>query len=186
MALTQHELTLEEFLKLPDEAPALEYFDGVVTQKMTPLGHHSRLQLKLGAWIDDFAVPRRLAMAFMEQRIVAGTASPVPDIAVYRGERIPRDATGVIRNEVFPPADLAIEILSPGQRMAQLTRKCAWYITQGASLVLLIDPHTRTVRVFAPGQPTRTLRGADVIDLAPVVPGLQLPVQTLFDWLVVR
>jgi hypothetical protein len=34
MAIVHTCLTLEEFLKLPDEKPPLEYLDGVVTQKM--------------------------------------------------------------------------------------------------------------------------------------------------------
>ncbi len=44
MAVTQRRMTLEEFLALPEEKPALEYEDGVVTQKMPPQGKHASLQ----------------------------------------------------------------------------------------------------------------------------------------------
>lgn len=47
MATVQTGLTLEEFLKLPEEKPALEYLDGVVTRKMAPTGPHGELQAEL-------------------------------------------------------------------------------------------------------------------------------------------
>ena len=34
-----------------------------------------------------------------------------------------------------------------------------------------------------PGEPPALLRGADVIDFAPVLPGLRLSIQALFGWL---
>ena len=43
MAPTE-QLTLDEFLLLPEERPALEYERGVITQKMAPLGWHGLLQ----------------------------------------------------------------------------------------------------------------------------------------------
>ncbi len=36
-------IALAEFLALPEEEPALEYLDGVVTQKMSPKGRHGTL-----------------------------------------------------------------------------------------------------------------------------------------------
>ncbi len=45
MAIVQTGLTLDEFLKLPEEKPHLEYLDGVVTQKMAAKGPHGTLHL---------------------------------------------------------------------------------------------------------------------------------------------
>ena len=44
MVMTLQGLTLEQFLTLPEQQPALEYFQGRVTQKGAPLGEHSALQ----------------------------------------------------------------------------------------------------------------------------------------------
>ena len=38
MAIVQTGLTLDEFLKWPEEKPAFEFVDGVVTRKMSPKG----------------------------------------------------------------------------------------------------------------------------------------------------
>jgi Uma2 family endonuclease len=64
MALTGRRLTLDEFLELPEESPALEYLDGVVAPKVSPKAYHGSTQ---GAFLEKFnpyARPRRLARAF--------------------------------------------------------------------------------------------------------------------------
>jgi Uma2 family endonuclease len=84
MAITERKMTLEEFLQLPEEEPALEYDDGVVTQKVSPQGKHGRLQMQLGMRLALFSEPRKLAMVFTELRTTFGGASPVPDTAGHR------------------------------------------------------------------------------------------------------
>ena len=53
MAIARQGLTLEEFLALPEEKPALEYHDGTVTQKVTPKPEHSGLQGELVIYLDQ-------------------------------------------------------------------------------------------------------------------------------------
>ena len=47
MATTNKTVTLQEFLRLPEKKPALEFEDGRITQKVSPGGKHSRLQYSL-------------------------------------------------------------------------------------------------------------------------------------------
>src|SRR5438477_9938015 len=86
MAVTQRRLTLEEFLELPEEEPALEYFEGRITQKVPPKLRHSALQFEVAKLIDSFARPLGLARAFPELRTTYtdADASLVPDVAVFR------------------------------------------------------------------------------------------------------
>jgi Uma2 family endonuclease len=125
-----HTLTLEEFLALPEEEPALEYFEGEVTQKVSPLGPHGRLQFKLSEFIGASAEPRKLAMVFTEIRGTFAGASRVPDIGVYRWERIPRTEDGRIADYFLTPPDIAIEIISPSQAWSELAKKCRWYVAR--------------------------------------------------------
>ena len=70
-------MTLDEFLALPEEEPALEFGpDGRVTQKVSPKGKHSTLQGEFIELINGFARARRLALAFPELRTVFGAWSP--------------------------------------------------------------------------------------------------------------
>ena len=180
MAIVQRGLTLYEFLRLPEEKPALEFEDGVVTQKVSPKNRHSRLQGRLLTVINAFAEPRELAVAFPELRVTWAGVSRVPDVAVIRWDRLPLDDADELTEEFFGPPDIAVEIRSPEQSLRYLIDRCTWYVEHEVELALLVDPLDRSVRAFSPGQPPRRLAGADLIDFAPVVPGLTLSVDALF------
>jgi Uma2 family endonuclease len=187
MAITRQGLTLEDFLRLPEQKPALEYeADGTVTQKVAPQGYHSRIQTKLSAWLNDHAEPDELAMAFSELRTTYAGASYVPDVAVYRWERIPWDANGKIPKVFLLPPDAAIEIRSPEQSRSSQVRRCEWYVAHGVEIALLVEPEHETVRVFRPGATPALLQAADQIDFGPILPDLQLGVDELFGWLRMR
>jgi Uma2 family endonuclease len=182
MAITQR-MTLEAFLELPEEKPALELIDGVVVQKVAPQWEHSLLQPSLAELINRFARPRRLAVATTELRATYGRDSLVPDLAVYRWDRIPRNEQGDVVSEPPETADIAVEIVSPSQRVRDLVDKCRRYLANGTSIALVVDPETRVVvRLGADGR-AQTLRGDDRIDLDLVLPGFRLTVREVFGTL---
>ena len=51
MAVTPQRMTLADFLRLPEENPALELRQGVVSQKMPPSGPHGSIQMGFGAQV---------------------------------------------------------------------------------------------------------------------------------------
>ena len=180
MAITERRMTLEEFLRLPEEEPPLEYLDGKVTQKVSPQGKHGTLEGELTALFNGYAKSRRLARAFPELRTSYGGGSPVPDIAVYRWDRVPLDPDGTVGNVFREPPDIAIEIVSSEQSVPKLVEKCEWYVGHGVAIVLLVQPYGEWMRLFRPGAEPRVLRGADRIDLDAVLPGFELTVEQLF------
>jgi Uma2 family endonuclease len=127
MVATAQNLTLEEFLELPETEPASEFIDGQVSQKPMPQGKHSRLQLKLCNVITLAVEEPKIAGVFPELRCTFGGATIVPDVAIVRWDRIPRDASGQVANRFKIHPDWAIEILSPDQAK----RKC-WAICSTA------------------------------------------------------
>lgn len=69
-------MTLQEFLELPEEKPALKFEpDGTVAQKMSPRAPHRTLQFRLAAMLNAFAEARQLAFAFPELRTIFGGAA---------------------------------------------------------------------------------------------------------------
>jgi Uma2 family endonuclease len=185
MTITQRRMTIEEFLELPEREPALEYQEGRIIQKVPPKGRHSALQCEAAELLNRFGRPEKVARAFTELRATFGGASLVPDVAVYRWERIPRDSAGRVADDFREPPDIAVEIVSPKQGVNGLVRRCLWFIEQGTQISLLVDPADESVLLFRPGQATVALRGADRIDLDAVLPGFELTVQQLFDALLV-
>ncbi|MDJ0732830.1 MAG: Uma2 family endonuclease [Nostocaceae cyanobacterium] len=108
-------LSLAEFLKLPETKPTREYIDDKIYQKSMPQGKHSIIQTELPSAINQVGKSRKLALALTELRCTFAGRSLVPDISVFEWSRIPIDADGEIANrfESFP--DWTIEILSPDQ-----------------------------------------------------------------------
>ena len=174
MAITGWPLTLEQFLALPEAKPAVEYGCGELIQKISPTSEHSKLQNRLDVCITVYAEPRRLGRMLPELRVNIGGASRVPDLAFYREGRVP--AGGYATSA----PDLAIEIASPGQSREDLAKKCAWYVEQGSTLALLVDPDDLSITAFSAGQ-MQTVRGADLLPLQTVLPGLEVNVDEVFS-----
>jgi Uma2 family endonuclease len=186
MAIKQRRMTLEEFLELPEEKPSLEFEDGVVTQKVPPQAKHGVLQSSLCEMINLVTRRRKIALAIPELRTTYARYSRVPDVAVYTWERIPRDPDGRIADDFRHPPDIAIEIISPRQRVSSLIEKCTWYIDHGVKVALIVDPNDDSVRRFRPGEDPVTLQRADLLDLSDAVPGLSFSVGEIFDRLLLE
>ena len=177
-------MTLDEFLALPEEEPALEYADGVVTQKVAPQGQHVLLQLNFANRVNAFTAPQKLALALPELRATYAGLSRVPDVAIYLWNRIPRSPNGRIANRFTEQPDVAVEIVSPGQTATELVSKCIWYVKNGVQIALIADPGNDTVLRFRPDALPDVLTGDDRIDLDEVLPGFELTVNQLFGSLV--
>ena len=180
MTITGRRLTLDEFLRLPEEKPALELVDGEVTRKVSPKTVHSVLQYEGCAQVNRFALPRKLARAFPEHRSTYAGASTVPDVAVFVWGRLPRDAAGRWIDDVDYPPDVAIEILSPGQAIGDLEERCRWYVANGVRVAIFVEPRRRRARAYRPGVETSVVTGRGSIDLGDVIPGYQFDVGALF------
>jgi Uma2 family endonuclease len=180
MAVASRRLTLEEFLKLPEEEPPLEFIDGVVTQKVSPKGRHSALQTALVQFLNGIAQQSKPAWALTELRATFAGASVVPDISVYRRQRIPVDASGRIADDFLEPPDIAVEIASPEQSVNALVRRCLWYVANGVEMALLLDPTDESVLAFRHGRPADAWHGSDRVDLHEVLPDFELTVEQLF------
>ncbi len=175
-------LTLESFLELPDTQPASEFINNQLIQKPMPQGEHSTLQSELVNAINAVGKPARLAYAFPELRCVFGGAAIVPDVAIFRWPRIPRQDSGRIANrfEIFP--DWAIEILSPEQAQTKPLEKLLHCVDHGTELGWMLDPEADSVLAISGDARIKLYRGVDVL---PVLSGLELMLSAsdVFGWL---
>jgi|SRR5579859_4245002 len=183
MAIASKVLTLDEFLKLPEEEPSLEYVDGEVTQKVSPQGRHGLLQFEIARLLDNLARPGKLARVLTELRSTFANASTVPDVSVYLWQRIPIQPTGAVADRFFDPPDLVVEIVSPEQSTNVLLRRCLWYVANGVRIALLVDPDDESVVLFRPNRAPVALRGDDRIEIDEVLPGSELTAALIFETL---
>ena len=182
--LVGRSLTLSEFLERPETEPASEYIDGNIIQKPMPQGEHSLLQGELCEAINRVARAEKIARAFPELRCTFGGQALVPDVAVFRWDRIPRTPAGKIANrfEIYP--DWVIEILSPEQQMTVLLNKLLHYSQNGTSIGWAIDPKVKTIICIMENQRLASFQGEAQL---PVLEGIDLQLTTaeILSWLMI-
>lgn len=187
MVVARRQVTLDEFLAMPEEKPALEFVEGEVVQKVSPSMPHGAVEYSFCALVNGFAHPRRLAWAFPEQRSTYGGLSTVPDVAVYVWDRIPRDAARRLATRVFTPPDIAVEVRSPGQSFEAMLVRGLWYVANGVRVSIAIEPDQLLVVAFRPASEPLVFQGAGLLDLDDVIPGFALDIGALLapldpDW----
>ena len=176
-------LTLKQFLRLPEAKPALEYIDGQVVQKVSPKLTHSVLHTQLSRHLLNYAQPRKIGLAYVELRCTFGNRSLVPDISFFARGRIPKDSKGKKVDDVFLPPDLAIEIISRGQTIKDLSARLTWCVQNGVRLAWLIQPTKERVFTFQPDRGVAILEKDAVLSGEDVLPGYVLPLPEMFGWL---
>lgn len=100
-----------------------------------------------------------------------------PDVALYE------DASTFA--ELHPkygevPPRLAVEVLSPSDRLGKVMRKIMDYLHNGVELVWLIDPETRNVTVYRPGKEAYVVEENQDLTGEDVLPGFRCLVSDFF------
>lgn len=174
-------VTSEELERFPRDDRRHELVQGRVV-RMTPVGYqHSRvvarLMTRLGAHLESHGEPG-LAVTELGFKLASNPDTVrAPDIAFVRHDRVPSPRH---RGFLSGPPDLAIEVLSPDDRLRHVQEKVGEYLACGVRLVIVIDPDAETATVFRPSAAPVVLREADALDLDEVVPGFRCPVVEIF------
>ncbi|HLO84194.1 MAG TPA: Uma2 family endonuclease [Nostocaceae cyanobacterium] len=175
-------LTLDEFLKLPETKPASEYIDREITQKPMPQGEHSLIQTTFCELVNGIAKSQKIALAFPELRCTFGGASIVPDVAVFRWDRIPKTPSGKIANRFEIHPDWVIEILSPDQQQKKVLANLLHCSRNGTEIGYLINPEEESIMAIFPGQKIELYEGNKPLPILTDIE-LQLTAEQIFSWL---
>jgi len=177
-------ITLADFLQQPETKPASEYIDSQIIQKPMPQGEHSTLQRGLTREIDNALSPLKIAHAYPELRCTFGGRSIVPDVSIFRWERIPRQPNGRVANRFDLHPDWTIEILSPDQSQTKVTRSILHCLENGTEMGWMIDSEESGVFAYQPNQAPRFFDRPQMVLPVPNFAGeVELTVKQLFDWL---
>jgi len=104
----------------------------------------------------------------------------MPDVAFFRREDLPG---GKLPPEPAPrlaPA-LAVEVLSENNTDEEMRIKVHEYFQSGVRVVWMLDPDTRTLRVYDAPDRFRQLTADDTVDAGNLLPGFAKRVGELFD-----
>jgi len=172
-------LTAEDLIGLPDE---YELYEGVA-HPVAAAPDGSAIAVNLLLLLGPLVQPTKLGLLFAPDASFRLARNPdivfLPDVAFVRADRIRSRADLAFPFEGTP--DLAVEVRSPSDRVAELDRKMRRYLEAGTLLGWAIDPLSRTVAVYRPHEAVIVLRGAETLEAGGVVPGLSVPVADLFS-----
>lgn len=175
-------LTEVDLAKLPDDEFRHELHAGLLVAEPRPFPLHAQIQARFIELLAGFARTHALGPVLGDAGFLL-THDPDtvrgPDVSFVRRNRW--DAVDD-KGRFFPGApDLAVEILSPSNRPAEIQGKIVDYIGAGARLVWIVDPTERSIHVHAPHVAPRRLGADDRLDGADVLPGFSIRVATLFE-----
>jgi Uma2 family endonuclease len=102
-----------------------------------------------------------------------------PDVSFIRWERFPDDEFP--KEAIWPVApDLAVEVLSEWNTEAEMRRKVREYFKAGAHRVWLVDPRSRTARIFTSPRRFKLVDENGPLDAGDLLPGFQLSLKEWF------
>ena len=158
--------------------------DGELLQTMSPGLLHGRLALRIGRFIADYADENNLGEAAVEVGHHPSKDDHTllfPDVS-FDGILKSSKPASVRYASYFP--DLAVEIISPTQTLAQARRKARVYLRHGTAIVWLIDMLQKNAEVWTLDSEGRAgsewIDSAGELDGAAVLPGFKLPLNHLF------
>jgi Uma2 family endonuclease len=174
--------TADDLWRLPNDGMRHELVKGVVYTTPPAGFEHGVVGINLSTPLDQHVKPNRLGVVVGGETgfLIATNPDTVraPDIGFVRQARI--QATGIPR-QYWPGApDLAVEIVSPNDRVFEVDDKVQEWLNAGAALVWVVNPRQRTVTVHRQGGTVTLLTVRDVLDGEQVVPGFSIPVAHVF------
>lgn len=178
MAVEKQVTTIEEFLEFvyrPENADReFEFINGEIIEKMGGRASNSAIAAWIAFYIRLFCrertIPCYLSGEHGSYRVMSHIFEP--DVA-YRTTPFTGDYP-----EPEPPL-WVVEVVSPTDKPHEIRAKRMIYLSTGI-LYWELYPEDKSVDVYAPGQPPKTLGMNDTLDGGDVLPGFILAVKDIF------
>lgn len=182
-------ITIEDIIATDglDEYKGMEIVDGVWTPKqrdeMMSIAHGllgGRLFYRLFAHVEQ----HKLGHVYMSETIFilhvdenGVRTMRKPDTAFVVTERVKPPESGYY----FQAPDLAIEMISPSERIGTISKKLRDYFTYGTRQVWLIYLEDKEIVVHKPNVKPETYRIGDTLSGGDLLPGFTLDVAAVFE-----
>ena len=182
MATTANLMTAEEFMRIPNDGYRYELIRGELRKMAAASFDHGVYASRIVETLLPFVRGNRLGeVPLTEPGFLLGTNPDhvrIPDIGFVRQERVDAAERPFVFFSGAP--DLVVEVISPNDCYTDVDDKIEEWFEAGASLVIVVNPRNRTVRVHSP-EGTITLTETDTLDGGDVVAGWSMPVADIFS-----
>jgi len=180
---TATQVTAEQLAVMPHEGFRYELIAGEL-MKMSPSGwKHGSVAIRVAARLIAHVEAQDLGRLFAAETGFLLSRDPdtvrAPDVALVLREHLPESPP----EEAFWPGapDLAVEVLSPGDRTGEVDEKVKSWLDAGSASVWVVNPRWRSVTIYHSAADIRTLsEGEELVDER-VLPGFRCRVGELFE-----
>jgi Uma2 family endonuclease len=142
---------------------------------------HGDVALEVAFAIKAFVAARKLGRVLAAETgfVIARGPDTVlaPDVAFVRQARVPK-GRHILFYEGAP--DLAVEVMSPSDRVTAARAKAARWIGGGAESVWIVNPSKRTIEVHHSSGTIRRFSDSEVLKDEPTLPGFSLNLGDVF------
>ncbi len=182
MATRAKLMTAKELLAMPDDGFRYELVRGELV-KMAPAGRvHGKRGNRVNVSLSLYVYENNLGETYLAETGFHLETDPdhvlAPDGAFVSRER--EEATPEAGGFFPGPPDLAVEVVSPSDRLTEVAEKVAEWLAAGTRMVVVVNPRNCTVQAHTPEGVTEFTE-ADTLDGGDVVPGWRLPVADIFS-----
>ena len=140
-------MTYEEYLNAPEIPEHTEWVNGRVIPMMSVSKKHAELTSYLLAILKVYAESRELGKVFAEpfnMKLGGNLAGRAPDVLFVRTDRL-----ALVRDQFLDgPADLVVEVISPGTERIDRRVKFAEYQAGGVPEYWILDPHREVAEFY--------------------------------------
>lgn len=179
-------MTVDEFLALPDDGMERMLIQGILWEKpMTRRNRwHSwieaRIAYLLWVWLETQPRPRGQVFSGEVGCLLRRSPNTVVgiDVAYFSDEIASREPADT--RLVDGPPLLAVEILSPSDKLEEVTARVDEYLAVVVPVVWVVDPHFQTVTVYRPSAPPEMFTGERELTAEPHLPGFRTTASTIF------
>ena len=181
MVTTARRMTAEDLAEMPDDGFRYELIRGEL-KRMAPAGRfHGRSAAKLCWSLMGHVEALGLGEVYAAETGFRLAADHVlaPDASFISNEKVALigDADGYL-----PCApDLAIEVISPNDRYAEVERKTADWLDAGTRAVVVVDRRRRTISVHRSQTDVAIFTETDTTEIDDVIPGWRMPVRDVYE-----
>jgi Uma2 family endonuclease len=178
MSTTTHLMTAEELGNLPDEPLRHELIKGELLTMPLAQREHMRVSANLIMLLLQHAKANRLGEVYAEGGFKLESDPDTvlgPDVSFVGKDRVSLSPDGYHHG----PPDLAVEVLSPGDRRGKIERKLSLWLEFGTRSVWLVNPRRRTVELCKLNGDRKLFHETDEL-VDDTVPGFRIAVSEIF------
>jgi Uma2 family endonuclease len=182
MVTTTRNMTIKQLEREGAPEGRFELIDGELVEMSPSSTDASSIAALFITFVGMHVIPQKLGVmvgadggfaVFSGQETVR-----VPDAAFVSTERLPLPDQRHGFWQLAP--DIAIEVVSPSDRMRDVVAKALMWLEAGSRLVWVVHPSTRSITVYESGRDPWTLGEHDILTGGNVLPDFQMPVHEIF------